>query len=172
MIDIKDIFPECDADTLLIELITQRGNANHNKGYSKVSKGLQKKSNLEGPFFGVIDSDKFENIDRDPYLPIFSQIVSDRINNDEKLRLKKIPNKKHYLIFIHPEFEPWIIAQGLNVGINLEDFEYNTYKEFEKESKSYGIVRSKRFKRFVNAVVQADPPGILLLKKWLIEKDF
>ncbi len=171
MIDIKNVFPECDADTLLIELITQRGNANHNKGCSNVSRSLLRNSHLKGPFFGVIDSDKFKNIDKDPYLPKFSEVISDKINETENIRLKKIPGKNHYLIFIHPEFEPWILSQAKIVGISLAEFGYSNYKEFEKESKNYGLVRSQRLKKFVNAIVKANPPGIILLKKWIIEND-
>ena len=172
MIDIKNIFPECDADTLLIELITQRGWANHNKGVSKVSKSLLHKSDLVGPFFGVVDSDKFKNIDKDPYIPFFTQIVSNTVNDAEKLKLTKIPGKEHYLIFIHPEFESWILAQAELVGIKLSQYNYNSYKEFERESKNYGLVISPKFKKFVNEIVEANPPGILLLKKWLLKNDF
>jgi hypothetical protein len=137
-----------------------------------VSKSLQSKADLVGPFFGVLDSDKFKNIDKDPYISNFSQTISDKINDFEKLRLKKLPNREHYLIFIHPEFEPWILAQAEIVNISLEEFDYNSYKEFERDSKNYGIVRSQKFKKFINAIVEANPPGILLLKKWLLENDY
>jgi hypothetical protein len=172
MIEIKNIFPECDADTLLVELITGRGHANHNKGVSKVSKALKRNGNKQGPIIGLIDSDKFKRIHEDPYIPAFSELVCDLINQREKLRLKKLPNKRHYLIFIHPEFEPWIWAQSKLVDVDPSSYGYSNYKEFEDDSKDYGLSESIRFKTYVNAIVQANPPGIITLRRWLVANDF
>jgi len=173
MIDIKDIFPECDADTLLVELITKRGKANHNKGVSKVSKALKNRSDKQGPFVAVIDSDKFKRLHQDPYLPQFSEVISNYINGKEHLKLNKLPNKQHYLVFIHPEFEPWIWEQAALAEINFEELGYNNdYKGFETDAKNYGLAQSKKFKKFVNAVVSANPPGIIMLRRWLVEKNF
>ena len=58
------------------------------------------------------------------------------------------------------------------MNINLDQFDYNSYREFERESKNYGIVKSQKFKKFVNAIVEANPPGIKLLRRWLIDYDF
>jgi hypothetical protein len=173
MIDIKDIFPECDADTLLVELITRQGHANHNKGVSKVSKALKKNAHKLGPLIGIIDSDKFKRLDQDPYLPAFNEVICDHIEGDEKLRLNKLPNKQHYLISVHPEFEPWIWAQATLSGLNFDDYGYeNDFDGFEGDSKRYGMVESAKFKKFVNAVIIANPPGVLMLRRWLIDKDF
>ncbi len=175
MINITNIFPECDVDTLLVELITQRGRANHNKGVSNVSRALVRNKDKEGPIIGVIDSDKFKQLNKDKYLLEFSEIIKNLIgtNFKEDLQLCKHPAKNHYLIYIHPEFEPWLWKQAELSGIRQqEDSEYKDYKVFENDAKKYGLSRSVSLKRFVNKVVNANPPGILMLKKWLVENDF
>ena len=69
--------------------------------------------------------------------------------------------------------EFWYLANFCTLlNISLEEFDYSSYKEFERDSKNYGIVRSQKFKKFINAIVEANPPGILLLKKWLLENDY
>ena len=123
MIDIKNIFPECDSDTLLVQLITQRGFPNHCKGISKVSKALEKHKDAVDRFLiGMVDSDNFKRINDDKYLRNFSELIKDLKNTDEGVVLKKIPDKKHYLIFIHTEFESWAWKQAGLATINTLEF--------------------------------------------------
>jgi hypothetical protein len=169
MIDIKNIFPECDSDTLLVQLITQRGFPNHCKGISKVSKALEKHKDAVDRFLiGMVDSDNFKRINDDKYLRNFSELIQDLKDNEEGVVLKKIPNKRHYLIFIHTEFEPWAWKQANLAGINALEYGFSGIEEFYKESKHNRTLGSLKFKKFVNAIVMAEPPGIKFLKEWLV----
>jgi hypothetical protein len=114
-------------------------------------------------------------LDKDKYLSEFTVIIADltSTNFKEGLRLCKHPAKNHYLIYIHPEFEPWLWKQAeLSNLRQQQDCEYKDYKTFEDDAKKYGLAKSISLKRFVNKVVNANPPGILMLKKWLVENDF
>ncbi len=168
MIDIKNIFPECDADTLLVRLITQRGNANHCKGISKVINELESRKNQNSYLIGIVDSDKFKRKEDLKYLKLFSESVCDLVNNNEGITIHKIPNKEHYIIYIHTEFEVWAWKQALLAGLNTNEFGFADIKEFYKESKHFRTNESAKFKRFVNAIVIENPPGVKLLKEWLI----
>lgn len=176
MIGIKNIFPECDADTLLVELITNRGRANHGKGFTKVLSALQKRSESKDVLIGVIDSDKFPNKGRTIYFEEFSGVIFSGINAAENVELRKHVTKPHYLVFIHPKFEPWIWKQAKLADVNTADFGYGSVLDLEKVSKHYGTRAAsqsgQQFKKFVNAIVQANPPGIILLKRWLIDNHF
>lgn len=172
MINIKNIFPECDSDTLLVELITQRGKANHNKGVSKVEKAMQRLEQQNNVLIAVIDSDKFKNLHENKYIYSFDNIIIDKANCDEALVLKKLPNKNNYAAFLCPEFEPWIWKQANLAKINTIEYGFPDLATVYKVSKHFGTNESKEFKRFVNAVVVANPPGITLLKKWLVDNDF
>ncbi len=168
MVELKNIFPECDADTLLVELITQRGHPNHCKGISKVSTALKNNSESNGFFIGIVDSDKFKRIVDDKYLQNFTEELYNFKEQDEGIVLKRIPNKHHYILFIHKEFEPWVWKQAKLAQINTEEYGFSDLKSLYRESKHYRTNESQKFKKFVNAVVKANPPGVQFLKKWLI----
>ncbi len=164
MIEVKRIFPECNADTLLVELILQKGKPAHYKGNSKVAKALENITNETLLVIGIVDSDKFENTP--PYLENFSQTVED-CSEIENLILKKIPNTKKHLIFVCPKFEPWIWKRAMESSINPVDFGFETLSDLFKSSKSNELREDANFKKFVNAVVRSDNPAILKLKGWL-----
>lgn len=171
MITIKNIFPECDADTLLVRLILQKGIPGHRKGVSKVSMALEKEKDSLGVFIGLIDFDKRKYQTQNKYLRNFSQVVFDRKDENEGLVITKIPNKQHFLIFVYKEFEPWIWKQAALANVNSAEFGIKDLEVLYKLSKSYGESEDINFKKFVNAVVMADPPGIKLLRAYLT-KDF
>jgi hypothetical protein len=172
MIEIKNIFPECDSDTLLVKLITQRGNANHSHGISKVEWAMKRRGDTNEVLIALVDSDKFKKPEENRYLYSFTEIIVDCTNAKESLVLKKLPNNNRYAVFLCPEFEPWIWRQAQLAGIKTTDFGFPDLDSLYKVSKHFRTNESQIFKNFVNAVVQANPPGILLLRKWLVEQDF
>ena len=165
MIEVKRIFPECNADTLLVELLLQRGAPAHYKGISKVAKALQAVENNEILTYGIVDSDKFKN--NPPYFEQFKLIEDKSV--DQGLILKQLPNSNKHLIFICPEFEPWIWQRAADCGINPNDsnFGFVSLDVLNKVSKKNEIHEQKEFKKFVNAVVQKNPPAIVTLRNWL-----
>ena len=168
MIEIKNVFPECDVDTLLVELILQRGKPMHNKGITKVVNSIANYNNSSKYLIGITDTDRFKRDKDNPNLKKFSEIVADKIEA-EGLLIIKIPATNKYLIRINPDFEPWLWKLALECNINPSSSEYgfSSYDEFYKASKRYGLKQEPRLKKFVNAVVLNNPPAIVTLKIWL-----
>ena len=111
MIQVKRIFPERNADTLLVEHLLQRGRPAHYKGNSKVAKALKDVKNNEILTYGMVDSDKFKNTP--PYLKNFTITKEDK-SVEQGLILKQLPNSNKHLIFICPKFEPWIWQRAVD----------------------------------------------------------
>ena len=176
MIELKNIFPECYADTLLVQLIKQGGRPNHQHGISEVSRALKSRSDNNQTLIGIVDLDKAKNIAENKYLMEFTEVILNGKDDQASLILKKHPSKSHYLIFVHKEFEHWIWSQAKLGGVDTKTFGFNTLDELYQISKSYRTSTNsnagQRFKKFVNAVVIADPPGVALLKKWLVDYNF
>ncbi len=168
MIEVKRVFPECNADTLLSELILKRGTPAHYKGVSKVSKALKKYENAEHFIIGVIDTDKFQR--EDNYILEFTETVENKLIK-EGLIIKKLPKTNKHLIRIDPEFEPWMWKIAKECGINPKTYGYNSLTEFYKASKREEVVQNKNFKKMINDIIKANPPAIQTLRKWL-EKVF
>jgi len=166
MIEVKRIFPECNADTLLVELLLQRGKPAHYKGNSKVAKALERLENDTILIFGIVDSDKFKNTP--PYLANFTITKEDR-SGDMGLILKQMPGSQKHLIFVCPKFEPWIWDRAAESGINPSEHGFPSLDELYKVSKRNEIREEVNFKRFVNAVVMSDNPAIQTLRNWLVQ---
>lgn len=164
MIDIKRIFPECNADTLLIELLFQRGKPGHFHGISKVAEALKRIDNDTLFTFGLVDSDKFKNTPT--YIDEFTIIKEDR-SEDCGLILRQRPNTNKHLVFVCPKFEPWIWKQATVCGIDPKIYGFENLFSFYKVSKNNLDHVDPLFKRFVNAVVMKNPPAIAVLKNWL-----
>lgn len=175
MINITNVFPECYADTLLVELIMDRKYPHHCKGVPKVNHELKERKDANGVLIAVVDTDRDKYVEEYKHLVLFEEKVNKR-NEDEGLALKKLPNKEHYVIFVHTKFETWIWKQADLAGINKVDFDLRSIEDLYSVSKHYNTnadsPTGRNFKRFVNAVVQAAPPGVTLLKKWLVDNDF
>jgi hypothetical protein len=173
MIEVKNIFPECDSDTLLVKLITQRGNANHCHGVPKVEKAIKERAKKTNEvLIALIDSDRFKKPHENKYLFSFTEIICDKQEAAEAVILKRLPNTNSYVVFICHEFEPWIWQQAQLAQINTSEFGFRDLATVYKLSKHYRTNQDPTFKKFVNAVVLANPPGILLLRKWLVDNDF
>lgn len=108
------IIPECYIDTKLLKVVSPpQGRYNHQKGCTNVVKQMQEK--LSSDFaLGVIDRDKVIL----KYIEEFDVLI----DVNDKLQLLKHPRRHHYLIFISPAPEKWIIATAEEVGISLQDF--------------------------------------------------
>lgn len=164
MIEVKRIFPECNADTLLVELILKRGRSAHYKGTTNVSQALKKYNNNSHSIIGLIDKDKFKNIP--PYFSEFTEQV-ENLENDFGLILKKRPLENKYVIFICPAFEAWIWARATESNINQEEFGFNSIDDLKRVSKRNELREDPNFKKFINKVVQSDNVAISKLREWL-----
>jgi hypothetical protein len=169
MAKVERIFPECDSDTLLVELILQRGKPFHQKGISKTVKCL-----VDYPgndlVIGLADTDKFKRDKDNPNINKFTETVEDRLDK-EGIIILKIPDKNKYLIRIHPEFERWIWKIANDYGIDTAQYGVSSLGKLYELSKHYRTNEDPQFKKFVNAVVLNDPQPapIATLKRWFIK---
>ena len=167
MIDIKRIFPECNADTLLVELVLQRGTPSHYHGINNLGKALVRYQKNDF-IIGVADTDKFKR--KDPNIDKFTVCVVNKLP-EENLIVYQLPESNKHIIRIHPEFEPWIWDLAKKTGIDPLRFGFDTYKKFEKAAKDEDLYDNKDLKKFVNAVIQQNPPAIQTLRYWLSKAD-
>jgi hypothetical protein len=163
MIEVKKIYPECNADTLLVELILQRGKPAHYAGISKVAAALEK-SRDDIFVIGLVDTDKFKN--NPPLIDKFTEIVDDRIEN-ENIIVLKIPNTNKHIIRINPAFEKWAWNTAQDCGIMPATYGFDTIDKLIAIAKPYGVFEDSNFKKFVNAIIQANPPQVQTLRNWL-----
>ncbi len=160
MIDLS-IIPECYIDTNLIETIvpTIRG-YNHQKGAGTVTKLMQSK--LSDKFaVGIVDKDKKQL----KYVEEFDL----KIDIGDLLLFKhKNSQKHHYLIFINPAMEKWIMKNADEVGISLQDYGLSdNLSEFTKTTKKVTSKKDKTFKKLFRDLKIRNPKNIEILTNWI-----
>ncbi len=119
------LFPECYADTFLIEtLVKPHGEKyNHQHSCSKVA-GKMKEQDFA---VGIVDKDKKQLA----YLDAFVLIAE--AENLFLYRHKDYPTPKHFLIVIGPAVEKWILNACKELEISLAGFDIREeMKESEK----------------------------------------
>ena len=166
MIQVSRIYPECYSDTLLVELILQRGKPGHRKGISKVAKDLIKFDRDDLFVVGLADTDKFKRDNENPNLQHF-EIIENRLIEEGLLILKKPGTEKH-LIRIDPEFEPWIWERASECEINPGDFGFSNLADLYAGSKSNEVDENQNMKQFIKNVIKKNPPAIKTLREWLV----
>jgi hypothetical protein len=166
MIELKRIFPECSSDTLLVELVLQRGKPMHLHGISSVAKHLVEYTEGDHFITGLVDTDKFKRDKDNPNIQKFSEVVLDKVK-DEGLLILRYPTSNKYLIRIHPEFESWFWKTASECGISSNEYGFHSFDSFFMTSKRNNASEDKNFKKFVNAVVLKNPAPIQTLRAWL-----
>ena len=109
-----NVIPECYIDTKLIKIAAPpTGRYNHQKGCPNVVKVMQEK--LHSDFaLGIIDKDK--------KILAYTEQFEIVCNLPDALQLLKHPNRHHYLIFILPAIEKWLLLGADEVNLNLTEF--------------------------------------------------
>lgn len=157
------ILPECFVDTNLVETIappTHKSGYNHKTGCENVVKAMQEIKDLKDGFaLGIVDEDKVIL----KYSKEFDMIV-----DKTQLKLLKHPQKNHYLIYVIPAIEKWIIHHADEVHLNLVDFELpHDFLELRKYSKVRTSNKDIKFKKLFKALQKQEATGVLLLSKWI-----
>ncbi len=160
MIDLS-IIPECYVDTNLIETIvpTIKG-YNHQKGAGTVTRLMQSK--LKDKFaVGIVDKDKKQLK--------YSEEFDLEIDIGDLLLFKhKNKEKHHYLIFINPAIEKWIIKNADEVGVSLQDFGLpENLKELTKITKKITSKKDNNFKKLFRELKKHNPKNIEILGNWI-----
>jgi hypothetical protein len=166
MIGVKNIFPECEADTLLVSLILQKGPAGHRKGITKIQTALRE-NDTNHFIIGVIDTDKFKKEERYKFIQEF-EVIEDRLNEENLLILNK-PGTNKYIIRIHPGFEKWIWDLAITCKINPVEYGFDSLDTLKKATKQMEVCENRAVKKFVNDVVSLNPSPIQTLRNWLIK---
>jgi hypothetical protein len=156
------ILPECYVDTNLIETIVPptKSGYNHKKGCDNVVKAMLETSALKDSFaLGIVDEDK-EILE---YSKEF-ELITDQ----KQLKLLKHPQKNHYLIYVIPAVEKWIIHNADEVNISLVDFNLpHDYSLLRKYSKVVTSNRDIKFKNLFKSLQKQEATGVMLLSKWI-----
>jgi hypothetical protein len=159
MISIRRIFPECNADTVLVELILQRKWAAHIQGINNV--GLTINKHYNGAFIvGVVDKDKCRN--KDPRIKLYTEAV----DSCDGVEVMKEPGTEKHLIMVDPAFERlvWKLANDTGV-VSHEGF--NTIEDLKDATKTNRVDDNESLRRFLKTIIKHDPPAIQTMRKWL-----
>ena len=160
---LRRIFPECDADTLLVKLLLQRGFPNHQKNIHKVAKALELHNDDTLFVIGLVDNDKAKNVPT--YLNGFTEVINHK--KEEGLTILRLEGTEKYIIRLHPAFERWILFVAENCGINPAEFGYGNFEKLRSESKGDSVYDNIALNRFIKAVIHKNPPAIQTLRYWL-----
>lgn len=160
MIDFS-IIPECYVDTNLIETIVPPVKGyNHQKGCGNVVRLMQNK--LKDKFaVGIIDKDKKEIK--------YAEEFDEKINiGDLQLFRHKKPEKHHYLIFINPAIEKWIINNAETANISLDDFGLSSdLKELTKKTKKITSKNDNALKGIFREMKEHQVKNVQILSEWI-----
>jgi hypothetical protein len=158
------VIPECYIDTKLIKaLVPPQTKYNHQKGCPNVVKVMQER--FKNDFaVGIIDRDKKELA----YVKQFDLVIE----IPDTLQLFKHKDENHYLIFICPAVEKWIIASASEANLLLSDYELPTdfinLTKITKTSKSENNDEfSSNFRDLFKALRVENPSNVAVLRFWI-----
>lgn len=131
------IIPECYVDTSLVESLLDTEGVNHQKGCNMVA-NLMNGKYRDGFAVGVIDFDK----KRHPYMNDFVELAS-----SEHLTLMKHKSRCHYVFYVKPAMDGFILDMVSLKGLNLADFGLpSELKAFTRVTKTVTTQTDIRFK--------------------------
>jgi hypothetical protein len=159
------IIPECYIDTKLCKaLAPPTTRYNHQKGCPNVAKVMKEK--LANDFaLGIVDKDKIELA----YFQEFNLVVE--LPGGIQL-CRHRAESHHYLIFIRPTMEKWILACADDSGISTEDFglpaDFKQLLKITKTSKSENEDPfSSNFRDLFRAFKKSNSSSITILTFWI-----
>lgn len=135
----RDLYfiPECYVDTALVESVLTTDGVNHQKGCFTVS-GVMENKFVDSFAVGIVDFDKR----RPAYLNGFVQIASSK-----HLTLVKHKTNPHYVVFVKPAMDGFVLSCAEELGLKMETFGLpSDLKAFTRETKTITTQDDKRFK--------------------------
>ena len=146
------VIPECYVDTNLTETLTGIL-CNHQKGCANVVKQMQEKR-ADRFALGIIDKDKRTV----GYLNEFTLVV-----DNEWLQVLKHQTRPHYIIYIIPAVEGFMLRASEEANVNLADYGLPTeLKQLTQVSKQQDSKKDPRFARLFMAL--KDTTGFKMLQ--------
>lgn len=159
------VIPECYIDTKLIEaLCPPKKFYNHQKNCHKVISTMQSKR-LDGDFaLGIVDEDK--------KIVLYSKEFELVINVNDQLKLLKHPTKNHFIIYICPAVETWMLTIANQENIDLDTFglpkDLKRLTAITKTSKSENKdPYSSNLNDLFKALRKSDSPVVKTLIFWI-----
>ncbi len=156
------VIPECYIDTKLCKILAPPATRyNHQKGCPAVVKVMKEK--LGNDFaLGIVDKDKVG-------LAYFNEfeLISELPDN-----IQLFKKQHHYLIFIRPTMEKWLIHSAENSGVSLVDFnlphDFRELAKITKTSKSENEdPHSADFKNLFIELKRANSLFVRVLSFWI-----
>ena len=144
----KDLYiiPECYVDTSLVESVLQTEGVNHQKGCFTVA-GVMSNKYKDRFAIGVIDFDK----SRPLYMKEFIEIGA-----TEHVALMKHKDRSHFVIYVKPAMDGFILSCAKEMGINMQDYGLPTdLKNFTRTTKTVTTKEDQRFKKLFNDLREA-----------------
>lgn len=159
MIRYPNLIPECNVDTVFVEMMGYR-QPNHAPSVNTVCAILEKKKPNEKAI-GFIDNDK----KKPAYLVNFG-LVEDLGN----VRLLKHATKRQHLVVVSPAMDRFIFDLCTNLEIDLANFGLPAgFAEFLSMTKRQAIRTDVQFKNLLNTLRQRNPPKIASIRSWIAE---
>jgi hypothetical protein len=151
------IQPECEADTLLIEVLGFK-KPGHQQGVFNVIKAFEKFPGLL--IIGVIDRDK-----KQP-----SKIVEfEELKKFEDLIMIRHKTQKQHYLLTHPTLENWLYEKEAKLcKIDPAQFGFKSKSYFHEVAKSKDALTNKDLHRFFNTLKQKSKT-LQTLQEWLEE---
>ncbi|MEY4875527.1 MAG: hypothetical protein RL708_676 [Bacteroidota bacterium] len=162
MVNDKCIIAECFVDTRVANILGgNNASFNHQKNNSNVARVMIEK--LTDDFaFGIVDNDKKQ--------PEYFSQFNITISSNENIALKKHHSRKHYLVFIKPAMERFLLNDAQAIQINLLDYDLSSDLDGLKNiTKKQEIHKSTEFTRFIKKLKNENAPSITILKSWIDE---
>ena len=154
----KQIVPECYADTYLVEILLKRGKPRHQKGIHKVKETVEKLAKELNKFAAVIDKDKDQH-------HFYNSLET--ISDEAGVLHKKKGNINYFIL--EPAIEQFILNCCESSNIDISDFfKYsNDLHGLRNLFKSPAIESNHDFKRLINELINKNSAGIIRLQTLL-----
>ena len=158
-----NVLPECYVDTKLVKvLVPPQKQYNHQKGTNVLRKMEDELANEFA--LGIVDEDVQDRKYAQAFVTVF--------NLSDSLRLLKHLQRPHYLIYICPAIEKWIIAQADAAQLSLTTYglphDFDKLRKISKTSKSErNDPFSENFQQLFRMLRQENPTSVAILKYWI-----
>jgi hypothetical protein len=160
----RNIFAECHANTLLVELFGYRYPNHSPNNYESIRQLLSFKGNTKG--VSLIDREKEIN----PLTKQFDEVKKFQNTELGSLNLVLFQHKEKkglHAILLNPAIERWVWSIGESISMEPSRFQIQGYEHFRKMMKSQNARQDQNLKQFLNALKQKNPPAISVLSEML-----
>ncbi|RYC71935.1 MULTISPECIES: hypothetical protein [Spirosoma] len=158
-----NVLPECYIDTKLVKaLVPPKRQYNHQKGTNVLK--IMKESLADEFALGIVD----EDVQDREYAQNFDSIY----HIEGCLRLLKHSTRPHFLIYLCPAVERWIIFCADEAQISLTTYglphDFDKLRKISKTSKSEDRdPHSDNFQKLFRALRQSNSPSVSILQLWV-----